>query len=261
MSNGRIIKIKQSSHFVQIPNSIAQSPALSSKEKGLLLCLMSLPDDWKIHKDQLSSFFQDGRDSIRTAFQGLVDKGFIRAIKLNPNQDGTFAGIEYQVSVVPFSEISIVTPPAGNQPMEVKKEAPPAGAPPAESPTLQTNNDIKKEKKETVIQTELHIHPTFEEFWEAGLPKMDKERAKKYWDKIPQKVREKIMEYIPKYVDSTDDKKYLKSAATFLNQKAYENEIIDRRTANRIAGAGGSNQGAASGLTVEGTVDRLSKYS
>ncbi len=127
-----------------------------------------------------------------------------------------------------------------------------------ETHLYESKTESKTEKPAQPVQAALDIWPTFEQFWELGLPKMDKERAKKYWSKLSQKEKEVIMEYVPKYVDSTSDRKYLKQAATFLNQKAWTNEIIDRRTATNIA-----KQGDAignTGITVSGTVARVSQY-
>lgn len=115
---------------------------------------------------------------------------------------------------------------------------------------IETKTLNKGAKKE---EPKVEVWPTFEDFWNAGLPKVDKERAQKYWSKLKQQDKEFILDYIPKYVESTDDKRYLKTAATFLNQKAWQNEIIDRRTAANIASG-------ASGITINGTIERLSKY-
>lgn len=53
-----------------------------------------------------------------------------------------------------------------------------------------------------------------------------KEKLLKKWLQIPRKERFRILDYIPRYVAATPDKQYRKNFQTFLNQKAWNDEII-----------------------------------
>ena len=55
--------------------------------------------------------------------------------------------------------------------------------------------------------------------------KPDPEWARK-WNKLTDDERVKIMQYIPRYIKSQPDNKYRKDASTFLNKRAWEDEII-----------------------------------
>ena len=46
-------RIKFEKNFVDVPNEIAQSEELTYEAKGLLMELLSRPDNWEIHKNQL----------------------------------------------------------------------------------------------------------------------------------------------------------------------------------------------------------------
>ena len=69
--------------------------------------------------------------------------------------------------------------------------------------------------------------PTFDDFWEAYDKKRDRTPAEKKWGSLSQKEKEAIMSHIPKYKIAQPDKQYRKDPETFLNRRAWENEIIE----------------------------------
>jgi hypothetical protein len=73
---------------------------------------------------------------------------------------------------------------------------------------------------------EPEIYPTFEDFWNAYDKKVGREAAEKKWDRLTQEDKEKIMQHIEGYKISSPDKKYRKNPETYLNQKAWNDEII-----------------------------------
>ncbi len=80
-----------------------------------------------------------------------------------------------------------------------------------------TVNDILLEKETKA----------FNEFWDLYDKKTGKkEKVKKKFLNLPEKTRELIMEYIPKYKLSQPNKKYRKDPTTFLNNDGWLDEII-----------------------------------
>lgn len=74
----------------------------------------------------------------------------------------------------------------------------------------------------------------FKEFWDLYDKKVgNKEKILKKWLKLNLKDRSAIMEYLPKYIEATPDKKYRKNPETFLNNRAWEDEIIRNNTNNK----------------------------
>ena len=68
---------------------------------------------------------------------------------------------------------------------------------------------------------------TFARAWDLYQKKVGcKEKLEKKWNSMSQKDRKAAIEYIPLYVIATEDKKYRKNFQTFLNQRAWEDEII-----------------------------------
>ena len=68
---------------------------------------------------------------------------------------------------------------------------------------------------------------TFARAWDLYQKKVGcKEKLEKKWNSMSQKDRKAAIEYIPLYVISQPDKQYRKNFQTFLNQRAWEDEII-----------------------------------
>lgn len=99
MSNtGRIIKSKLNKQFTQIPNETAQSKRLSLRAKGLLLLILSYPDDWVLYKSYLYKSCCEGRATIDTAFKELLKNGYI--VKRQSRVKGKFS-VDYEVIASP----------------------------------------------------------------------------------------------------------------------------------------------------------------
>ena len=71
------------------------------------------------------------------------------------------------------------------------------------------------------------IWPLFDEFWCIYDKKVgDKDKLIKKWNKLSQKDKEAIMEYIPLYKESQPEKRFRKNPETFLNNKSWNDELI-----------------------------------
>ena len=71
------------------------------------------------------------------------------------------------------------------------------------------------------------IWPVFDEFWCLYDKKVGyKDKLIKKWNKLSQKDKEAIMEYIPLYKESQPEKQYRKNPETFLNNKSWNDELI-----------------------------------
>ena len=70
----------------------------------------------------------------------------------------------------------------------------------------------------------------FEILWELYDKKVgNKEKLKKKWNKLKQTEKEDVFIYIPKYKKSNPEKKYRKNLETFLNNKSWNDEIINKQ--------------------------------
>ena len=66
----------------------------------------------------------------------------------------------------------------------------------------------------------------FGKFWNLYDKKVDRAAAEQKWNKLNHKEQQDIIAFLPVYITSTPDKTYRKDPATFLNRRAWENEIV-----------------------------------
>mgnify|MGYP002655706527 CR=1 FL=1 len=87
---------KESGNFVTVHKSFIHDDNLSWKAKGILLYLLSRPDDWRIYETELNKHSSDGRDSLRTGIKELEEAGYIHRTRRR-NEKGRLREYEYQV--------------------------------------------------------------------------------------------------------------------------------------------------------------------
>lgn len=76
-------------------------------------------------------------------------------------------------------------------------------------------------------ETEILIWPNFEDFWNKYSKKIDRPKCELKWSKLKQDEKELIMEHLNAYIKSTPDVQFRKNPLTYLNNKSWENQIID----------------------------------
>jgi len=92
---------------------------------------------------------------------------------------------------------------------------------------IQIKKEVKKEKKkEEHSDFEILEKFHFEEFWNTYDKKNDRGACEKKFGKLTEKEKELIWGHVPKYVLSTPDKQYRKNPETYLNNEAWNDEII-----------------------------------
>lgn len=89
-------KGKYEKNFTTVSNNTFKNVVLSWKAKGLLIYLLTLPDDWKISLAHLIKQAPDGRDSLMGGVMELRKAGHIK-IRENQRREGKFAGVTYLI--------------------------------------------------------------------------------------------------------------------------------------------------------------------
>lgn len=74
-----IIKKKTQHNFTIITNDICQREDLSYEAKGVLLELLSRPDDWVVYKAQLERY-HTGKTKLTRIFKELQDLGYMKIV-------------------------------------------------------------------------------------------------------------------------------------------------------------------------------------
>lgn len=93
--------------------------------------------------------------------------------------------------------------------------------------TRQEEKREEETRKEEHSDFEILEQFPFEEFWNTYDKKNDRASAEKKFTKLSEKEKELIWQHVPKYVLSTPDKQYRKNPDTYLNNKCWNDEIIN----------------------------------
>jgi len=112
MSTFRKAKNKQNP-FVMVDKVWINNPNLSAKAKGILLYLLSKPDDWIVYESDITNHMRDGLKSIKAGIKELMDQHHLHRMKVR-DSSGRFRGYDYTVyenpcattqsTEVPFSD-------------------------------------------------------------------------------------------------------------------------------------------------------------
>lgn len=77
------------SGFVQIRNEVARDSRISYKARGILLEILSRPDNWETSADALAASGPDGRTAVLSGLRELRDAGYLETTRQR-RDDGTF---------------------------------------------------------------------------------------------------------------------------------------------------------------------------
>lgn len=110
-----IIRLKdKTKDFSIVYNACFKDNTISMQAMGLFAYLMTLPNDWEIHKEELVSHFSNGRDAVLKAFDELVEKGYIVVEEIKGDK-GQFGKKIYKVYEVSQGETKIVRKTRGKK--------------------------------------------------------------------------------------------------------------------------------------------------
>ena len=82
--------------YVMVNKGLANDTRLTWQAKGLMLHLLSLPDDWQIYESELVKRAPNGKSSLKSIIKELMDYGYLDRGSLR-NAKGQFNGYEYRV--------------------------------------------------------------------------------------------------------------------------------------------------------------------
>ncbi len=135
-----IIKRVKHRGFVVVDNKLARDRKISLKAKGLMLYLLSLPDNWEIRVSVLKNQLKEGRDSINNGIIELVKRGYMRKISYR-KENGQF-DVEYHVTEFP-EDFDQGGKPVTDKPIRSNRN----GSAVSENPKQSNKEEEKKEKE------------------------------------------------------------------------------------------------------------------
>lgn len=113
-----VLKNKTAGNYICVSQVITHDHGLSLVERGLLLTLLSLPDNWHLTVKGLQQILPDGKDRITNALNGLIDKGYVTK-EQERGEAGKFATNILEVHDSPMTGNPVAeNPPAAKPPPE-----------------------------------------------------------------------------------------------------------------------------------------------
>lgn len=104
-----------------------------------------------------------------------------------------------------------------------------AKSPKKESTSEAYAKHMETETENITITINENINIDFDWFWNDYDKKVgDKQKLKKKWNKLTDEERQNAMNYLELYKQSVPDKQFRKNPETFINNKSWNDEIINR---------------------------------
>ena len=175
-----IVRVNKTSNYTVISNNVFKDQNLSLKAKGLLTTILSLPDNWKYSIEGLTRLCADGRNTVATAINELIEAGYIvRTQKFD--EAGKFSGYIYDIyeEIPPkIADLSYAEKPFTEKPFTENQQ---------ELNTNISNTNILNTNNIDSIPPISPLENLFEEFWKAYPSckrKVDKQGCKRKFLKI-----------------------------------------------------------------------------
>lgn len=74
------------SNFTIVQNTVIRDHRLSFRARGILVFILSMPDNWSTSSDYLGRISKEGRDAVRAAMKELQSAGYIQRTKQQSSQ-------------------------------------------------------------------------------------------------------------------------------------------------------------------------------
>ena len=96
-----VLKNKTQGQYTMVSQRIMKDKNLSLTERGMLLTLLSLPDNWQLTISGLSQILPDGREKIARTLNSLIEKGYVTR-EQNRGNRGQFDSTTLEVHETPI---------------------------------------------------------------------------------------------------------------------------------------------------------------
>ena len=115
--------------------------------------------------------------------------------------------------------------------------------------------ESKKDKEENKKETD---YP-FELFWKMYDKKVGKPKCEKKYEALSEEVRAEIFEHVLKYIEAQPEKQYRKNPETYLNQKSWEDEIIESKNTSKTFSQQQMERQSTKGIATAEEIEEASK--
>jgi len=205
---------KPKEKFLIVHNDVVQNKTLSFKAKGFLCYILSLPDDWILHKSFVMKEFGIGRDALNSIFKELESEGYLISTNMVTDDSGRFKGKNYLF----YDE------PVATKEIDTDAGFPSTVHPSTANQQLQSTYNNKVHIKQKDEQTD------FEDVWSLYPRKKDKLVAKKYYnakarEKERADIKSSVIKYAKKVADEKTEEKYIKAGRSFFANEGWRDYV------------------------------------
>ena len=99
-----VLKNKTQGQYTMVSQRIMKDKSLSLTERGMLLTLLSLPDNWHLTIAGLSQILPDGKEKIAKTLNNLIEKGYVTR-EQNRGDKGQFNSTNLEVHETPVNSM------------------------------------------------------------------------------------------------------------------------------------------------------------
>lgn len=221
--------------FLVVSNSVAQDGCLTMRALGVLVRLLSRPDNWATNSETLAREFNCGRDQVRGALRELQSAGYIK-IQKTQNEKGHWSSSWVVFDKPVHDEKSHDDAPKTDLP-EFGKPA--TGNPvvgfsgPIQKTDLQKTDNKENDQKDSPLATpsgDSEFSEGFAKFW-AAWPKSARKGAKGkcygVWVKAKAEGQTEAIVAHVEYLKTTEawtskGGQFIQAPLVYLNQRTWE---------------------------------------
>jgi hypothetical protein len=245
-TKGAVGRKRKKNGFTQISNILIEDSRLSWKAKGILMYLMSRPDNWKVNKTDLQKKAVEGRDSVQSGLDELKELGYLHIYQKN-NENGQFNYI-WEYDDEPFTPDILKNHTTENpqnsgdnmQNTHVRENRIRENRQRDSSILNNTvfNNTVLNNTEYKEIKTNMSVSPKkleeeFELLWKMYPRKIGKKKAfdsfkkARKVKKVPYETIENGLYRYLKYIEQQElEETFIQHGSTFFNQEKWQDEFI-----------------------------------
>ena len=229
----RIYRSSKHSNYSVINNEVLRREDLSWKAKGIMCYVLSLPDDWEIYLEELEKHATDGRDSFRSGWRELINKGYVVTYQ-DRGENGKFSSYKTEIRESVSYDVPETDYPYTDKPSSDK--------PYAENPKLLSTNNTNYLSKLNTDSNNIsstddsqNLRNRFELIWEQ-YPKGRKQGKDKSFKAYQRAIKkegvtdEMILKGLSAYKKQIEiqrtELKFIKQAVTWFTNKSWNDEYV-----------------------------------
>ena len=164
-----VFRVSKNRDFTVIANSVFKDRRLSAKAKGILVEMLSLPENWDYTLKGLTTLFSDGIDSIRQGIKELEENGYI-VRERKRDARGRLGGMEYVIYETPEKAVENIvenSAPEQSSPENVE----PTEDFPAQDESAEDKAMLYKElNKSRTKESNTHVSNPYQSITEEAAP-------------------------------------------------------------------------------------------